>query len=308
VETNKHWLGFGLSLTTAFLWGILPIFIKLCLQTMDAMTITWYRFVVAGLFVFLVLWRKNALPKVYSLALRHKIWVSVASILLVLNYVSNVIGLSYLSPETTQVIMQVAPFLLMLGGVVFFGERLKLIEIMGTVLILLGLALFFSDKLERLFASLNHYSLGVIIIIFSATAWAGYALIQKPLLKVLSARQLTLCIYVIGALVLLPFTHLAQLNVLSVVQLVALLFCCINTIVAYGAFTEAMHVWQASKVSAVICLAPLFTFVSMTIAVYYFPNYIQASELDVWAYVGAGIVVCGSALTSLGRAKGIAPK
>lgn len=298
----RHWYGFGLSLTTAVLWGVLPIFIKICLEAMDAVTITLYRFVVAGVFVLFVLIKKKSVPRLKSLGRNKGILLGLATLFLVVNYVANVKGLEYLAPETTQVVMQVAPFLLMIGGIIFFGERLKKIEIFGAVLTFSGLMLFFNDRLADLFLSLNHFTLGVLIVVFAATTWAAYALLQKPLLRVLTAKQLTLLIYILGALLLLPFAHLGQLAMMNKLQLFALLFCCINTIVAYGAFTEAMNVWQASKVSAVIALAPLFTFISMFIAVHLFPEYVKPSELDMWAYIGGGIVIAGSALTSMGRA------
>tara|TARA_R110000868_G_scaffold14805_14_gene68586 strand:- start:6742 stop:7665 length:924 start_codon:yes stop_codon:yes gene_type:complete len=302
MDPIRHWYGFSLSLTTAVLWGILPIFIKICLEVMDAATITLYRFVVAGLFVLFVLIRKKSVPRLKSLGVKKGLLLVVATLFLVINYVANVKGLEYLAPETTQVVMQVAPFLLMLGGIVFFGERLKKIEIMGAVLIFSGLMLFFNDRLADLFLSLNHFTIGVLIVIFAATTWAAYALMQKPLLRILTAKQLTLLIYLLGALMLLPFANLNQLMLMNTLQLAALLFCCINTIVAYGAFTEAMHVWQASKVSAVISLSPLFTFISMVVAVHFFPEQIKASDLDMWAYIGGGVVILGSALTSMGRA------
>ena len=42
-------LGLALTLTTAACWGVLPIALKLALQGMDPVTITWYRFTVAAL-------------------------------------------------------------------------------------------------------------------------------------------------------------------------------------------------------------------------------------------------------------------
>lgn len=63
-----------------------------------------------------------------------------------------------------------------------------------------------------------------------------------------------------------------------------------------------MFVWQALKVSTVIYLSPLFTFISMFIAVHLFPEQTRASDLDMWAYIGGGVVIIGSALTSMGRA------
>ena len=210
--------------------------------------------------------------------------------------------MKYLNPESTQVLLQVAPFLLMLGGIIFFQERFGTVEKIGALLLLSGLGLFFNDSLAALFTTIDKFTVGVMFVLFSAVAWAAYALMQKPLLKVVTAKQLTLMIYVIGIFVLLPFSHLGQINEMGALQLFALAFCCINTIVAYGAFTEALGVWQASKVSAVIALAPLFTLISMYIAVLLLPDHFVSSELDIYAYVGAGVVVLGSALTSLGKA------
>jgi len=47
--TGNWRLGLVLSLITALMWGMLPIALKLLLPVMDAVTITWYRFVAAGL-------------------------------------------------------------------------------------------------------------------------------------------------------------------------------------------------------------------------------------------------------------------
>ena len=40
--------GFLLSLTAAVMWGMLPVALKEVLTGMDATTIVWYRFLIAG--------------------------------------------------------------------------------------------------------------------------------------------------------------------------------------------------------------------------------------------------------------------
>ena len=302
-EVSKHWYGFFLSLTTAVLWGILPVFLMLSLEVMDAVTITLYRFLVAGIFVFLLLLKRNSLPRFSALGRNKSIWLLVASFFLVINYVANVKGLEYLNPETAQIVMQTAPFMLMIGGVVFYKERLNRLEIFGAVMLFSGLILFFNTRLADLFLSLSQFTTGVFIIFFAAIAWAAYALMQKPLLKILTAKQVTLLIYIIGFCVLLPFSNVSQLMNMQLIHVLALLFCCANTIVAYGAFTEALNIWQAAKVSAVLAMAPIFTFLSMLVAVKLLPQHFTASYLDYWAYIGAAVVIMGSVLTALGRAK-----
>lgn len=303
IEGTRHWYGFFLALITALLWGVLPVFLTLCLEKMDAVTITVYRFFAAGIFVFLLLLKNKSLPRLPALGRNKGLWLLVASLFLVVNFVANVKGLEYLNPETAQIVMQTAPFMLMLGGVVFFKERLSRIEICGALMLLMGLMLFFNDRLADLFLSLSQFTTGVLIILFAATTWAIYALMQKPLLKILTAKQLTLLIYIIGVAVLLPFSTVSLLLNMQMIHVMALLFCCMNTIVAYGAFTEALNIWQASKVSAVLAMSPIFTFLSMLVAVRWLPEHFTASDLDPWAYFGALVVITGSALTALGRSK-----
>ena len=47
-KPQKPLAGALLSLTTAALWGVLPVALKELLSVMDAGTVVWYRFLVAG--------------------------------------------------------------------------------------------------------------------------------------------------------------------------------------------------------------------------------------------------------------------
>ncbi len=301
--SSIHWQGFGLSLLTAVLWGILPLFLKLCVEVIDPITITVVRFFTAGLFVYMVLLKTKAVPRLSGASTKTKYLVLVASLLLAVNYVANVQGLGYLNPETAQVVMQLAPLMLMLGGVVFYSEALNRVEILGACLLVFGLLLFFNTKLPDLWAATGSLTFGVLLIGFAAVTWAAYALVQKQILGVLSAKQLTLYIYITGVLVLLPFVTPLELDEIQGIHWFALAFCCFNTIVGYGAFTEALAIWQAAKVGAVISLAPVFTFLSMYLAVEWYPEYFSMSNINTAGYIGAGIVVLGSVMASLGKAR-----
>lgn len=295
--------GFLLSLLTAFLWGVLPVALTLCLTVMDSPTITFFRFITAGVVVLVLLRLKHSIPSV-SLLSKKSWWLAFgATVMLVTNYVTNVMGLRFLSASSAQVLMQIAPFVLMLGGIIIYKESFTRVQFAGALLLLCGLGLFFNQRLPQIFASKTESVWGIVIIAASAIAWACYALAQKPLLKSLSARQLTLVMYVLGSILLLPISAPAELMAMDGIQFAALLFCCLNTLVAYGAFTEAMRVWYASKVSAVLAVQPLFTFISMSVAENIAPDIFYQPELDNVAYLGAFLVVCGSMLAALGRRK-----
>ncbi|MEE4248877.1 MAG: DMT family transporter, partial [Kangiellaceae bacterium] len=144
--------------------------------------------------------------------------------------------------------------------------------------------------------------------LFSALVWAAYALVQKRLFTFYSSNQINLLLYSIGALILLPFSELSSLVDVNQVQLLALLFCCFNTLFAYGAFAEALKVWQASRVSAVLAITPLITLVANKLASIYWPQRFMVPELSLTALGGAGLVIAGSVACALARSKSAEPK
>lgn len=294
-------LGFALSLSTAVMWGVLPLFMMLALADMNAITVSFYRLFFAFLFVLTVVLMKKELPTVRQFHEKRWFWMLTAGAALSVNYVSYVLSLEKLEPESAQVIIQLAPFLLMVGGVLFFKESFSKMQMTGAVILCSGFILFFDNKWGVLFSSMGVYTSGVLFMVLAAVTWAVYALLQKFLLNHFTARQMTLLIYGMGTLFLLPLSQVWQLTNMTWLSGMALLFCCLNTIIAYGGFTKAMSVWQASKVSAVIALAPVFTILSTTIAVALFPDLFRLSDLTRLAYLGAFFVVIGSMLTALGK-------
>ncbi|WP_246261031.1 DMT family transporter [Alteromonas ponticola] len=293
--------GLLLAFVTAILWGVLPVFLVMCLQVMDSKTITLYRFLFAAIVVGLILYRRHKLPKIGSYS-RLVIWLTIgATVMLVINYVANVIGLKYLSPSSVQVLMQVAPFALMIGGIYLYKETFNRIQFFGSVLLVAGLLLFFNQRLPQIMTSESEDAIGIVIVLLAALTWAIYALCQKKLMRSMSAMQLTLLIYLIGTAILFPLSDLSLLTNLNLLQAGALLFCCVNTVVAYGAFTEALRVWYASRVSAILALTPLFTYLSMLVAESIAPDMFIQAELGWLAYAGGAMVIAGSMLTALGK-------
>jgi len=223
----------------------------------------------------------------------QRIWplLLIAIVALLGNFIFYLVGLALLNPETTQVLIQLAPFLLMFGSVWIYGERLGPIELSGAAILFVGFGLFFNEKLVLLFGQLSGYTLGVVAMLAAATSWTVYGLLQKVLLRRMGSLPLTLLIYAGGALALWPFSAPMAVLDLNWVQLLALLFCGANMVLGYGAFTEAVRVGQAAKVGAVIALAPQLLFGS-------------GFRLPTAAFGGLRLlVVAGSMLAALGRAR-----
>ncbi|MGH8129285.1 MAG: DMT family transporter [Steroidobacteraceae bacterium] len=297
---SGNWrLGFALALSTAVLWGLLPIALKVVLEGMDAYTITWWRFAVSvlGLGAFLA-WR-GELPRLSGAGRQAVILLVVALVTLVANYVLYLVALDHASPSVTQVVIQLAPILLLIGGVFVFLERFERLQWIGFAVLVAGLLLFFNDRLPELMRPTKGFGLGVVLTVAAAVVWAVYGLAQKQLLKHFTAQQVLWLLYVGATVVLLPTSTPADILRLDGMQLGMLAFCCANTLAAYGAFGEALYHWDLSRVSAILPTAPLFTIGAMWLIERSGLGLVAAEHLNALSIVGALAVVAGSMACAL---------
>lgn len=293
--------GLLLSLVTALMWGTLPVAFTLLRDGPDPLAVTFVRFLFSSVLVTALLWRGRQLPALSLWGWQDWLALLLATLFLTSNFVLYLLGLEHISPEATAVIIQLAPFILMFGSVWMFGERFTALDWLGAVLLFIGLLLFFNERLPLIVRSIGGETLGIVYILLAALTWGLYGLLQKRLLRRVGSVQLTLLIYGGGALLLVLVADSSSLLTMDGPQVFAVAFGCLNMVIGYGAFTEALRVWQGAKVSAVIALAPVITIVTMRAAVALWPNLFVASGLNLWAYAGAGLVVAGSMLSALGK-------
>ncbi len=204
-------------------------------------------------------------------------------------------------PSPAAVVIQLAPMFLLIGSLIVFKERFSPRQFAGFAVLLLGLTLFFNQRLGQLLFSLGQYTKGVLLIVAAALVWAAYALAQKQLLRTFPSQTIMLVIYICAGLIFLPLANAAQITELSSIQLVLLLFCGINTVVAYGCFSEALNHLEASRVSAVITTVPLITIVGMKVMAVIFPGLMRPEGLNALSVAGAVLVVGGSMVCSLSQ-------
>ncbi len=300
-RTSGRWrLGLFLSLVTVLLWGVLPLALSVALQALDVYTLTWFRFLTAFTLLFGYLASQKQLPPLTKLNLSNWLLLIVATVFLAANYLLYLEGLRQTSPANAQVLIQLAPVLLGLGAVLIFKERYTTQQWVGLAILSLGFALFFNEQLQSLAGAAPQYLAGSGLVIVSSATWAFYALAQKQLLRVLSSAGVMLVIYGGSALLFTPMAMPARLLSIDPFHAGVLLFCALNTLVAYGAFAEALEHWEASRVSAVLALTPMVTLLSVFIASFLTTSFAGA-PLSLLGLAGAGFVVLGSLLMALGR-------
>ena len=293
-------LGFLFALTAAMAWGSLPLALKQVVAIMDAKSIVWYRFVVASFSLFLLLACTHKLPKRCQFNQTYLIWTVVGVLGLAGNFFLFNTSLNYVEPAIAQIFIHISSFGMLILGVLLFKEKLGLHQKIGLVILIIGLILFFNDRFE-LFLSINASMIGILLSISAALIWVFYGLAQKVMLRSFSSQQILLLMYLGCALVFTPFVELAQVQALTPFAWGCFIYCCLNTMIGYGAYAEAINRWDVSKVSVVLTLVPLFTIVFSHIAHALSPEIFANPQLNSLSYLGAFVVVFGASLSAIGH-------
>lgn len=299
-NAQSNWrLGLTLSLTTAIFWGLLPFALKELLTVLDSITITWYRFAAAAVIASLWYGRGSITPIKRLLSGRLR-WLTIMTVCcLVSNYVLFVFGLSYISPAAAELIIQLAPLLLLLASVFIFKEVFSVRQWFGVLLVVLGLLLFFHHRLRELVPSDDTFWWGGLMIVLAAITWAAFGVGQKIILRQEQSRDLLLLIYLAGTLIYAPFSSPTTVIAFTPTLWAILAFAALNTIIAYGSFGAAMSCWEASRVSAVTTLAPLFTLLFGVLMNLFWPGSVVVEPMDILSWLGGGLVVLGSIMAAL---------
>ncbi|RCJ26947.1 hypothetical protein A6770_01875 [Nostoc minutum NIES-26] len=299
-HSSGRWrLGLALSLLTVFLWGILPIALTVTLQALDVYTVIWFRFLTSFVLLAVYLGVRGKLPTLQQLRSSSGKLLALATLMLAANYFLFMQGLALTTPTNAEVIIQLATLLLGLGGLVVFQERYTLHQWIGVSVLIFGYILFFNEQITNLLTARATYLFGSSLIALGAAVWAVYALVQKQLLQSLSSANIMLIIYGGCALLFAPFARVETIFTLDSLHLGMLLFCALNTLIAYGAFAESLEHWQASRVSAVLALAPIVTIISVELVSVIVPSLIPVEHLTLIAILGACLVVGGSVAIAL---------
>jgi drug/metabolite transporter (DMT)-like permease len=283
------------------MWGLLPIALSGLLAQMDAMTITWYRFMLAGTVLVFFVVRSRGLAPLRAGGRSAVVLLAIATAALTGNYVCYAFSLHFVPPSGAQTLIQLAPMCLLIGSLIVFRERMVAIQLVGLAALLVGLVLFFHNDLPALGAGKSPLLPGLLLLIGAAVAWGVYALAQKQLLNTLTSPSIMIVIYFASALVLLPFARPGQAATLDGTGLGLLAFLGLNTLAAYGCFSEALEHLEASRVSVVLALTPLVTIAAVTIGARALPSLVTAERIDAPSLAGAALVVAGSMLGALGR-------
>jgi drug/metabolite transporter (DMT)-like permease len=277
---------------TASLWGFMAIILKVITSDLPPVTVTWFRFFLA--FTVLSLWTLVFRRSDFTIFLRPPILLFVTAVFLGCNYLGFITGVHHISPSSAQVFIQVAPVGFALSGIIFFREHVNWKHIVGFILVLAGIGLFYSEQLKELVTGGPDFTVGMLLVLGGGISWAVFATLQKSLLKRYAPNQLNLFIYAFCAAALLPLVSFSRLQGISVVNWVLLIYLGLNTVLAYGSLALAIKLTEATRVSVIITLNPIITFVTMAVLSRMEVSWIEPESFSLLSITGALSVLGGA--------------
>ncbi|MGM0621812.1 MAG: DMT family transporter [Bacteroidota bacterium] len=279
---------------TAFFWGFLAIALKVAVQEVDPVTIVWFRFFIA--FLILLGWQLYRQPSSLKILIKPPFLLVLAAISLSWNYLGFMLGINYTTPSNAQLFIQFGPLTLALAGFLIFKEKLSRRQMIGFFVALAGFAFFYRDQLLAFFEGKEQYNLGVLFTLSGALAWAAYATMQKKLVTVHPGQTLNLFLFGFPALIYLPFINLEPVLQLHWTWWLLILFLGANTFIAYSSLAQALKFIEANKVSVIIFLNPIITFITMGILTSLEVNWISHERFSLATIFGAALVISGAFL------------
>jgi len=278
--------------TTALFWGFLAIFLKIAVKRVDPITIVWFRFLFA--FILLFIWELLRNPKEVKILIRPPKKLVFAAMALTLNYLGYMFGIRYTTPANGQIFAQSGPLLFTAGGIIFFKERLNKEQLIGFIMAITGFTLFYSQQIK--IVHLENYNLGIVSVLIGALVWALYALLQKKLVKSHSSNSLNLFLYAFPAVVLMPFIDISPFFEFNIWWWLLFILLSLNTLIAYGCLSQAIKYTEANKVSIILLLNPIITFLLMGILTVLEVSWIEVEHFTTLTIVGAIIVLSGASM------------
>ena len=282
------------TVITILLWGVLSIALKVASKVIDSPTIVWFRFSLAFLGMFVWMLIKN--PKGLQILYKPSLLIVISSLALAGNYIGFMLGIQYTSPSNAQVAIQFGPILLAVAGIIYFHEKVSRIQMIGFILSIFGFLIFYQQHLTATAGQEEQYTKGMLITLAGAVAWAVYAALQKSLILKYSVGTLNVFMFGLPVILFLPFTNLASLGHLSFGYWLLLVFLGANTLISYGCLSLALKHLEAGKVSILLILNPIITFVIMGILTWLQVSWMAPEHFSVLSVSGALIALFGAIL------------
>lgn len=264
-------------------WGLSFVATKVALQSFTPFCLIFFRFFAASLFFVVLFWR-TGFPTLSKKDLKSLILLAIMQPGFYFTF--ETFGLQYTSATKTSLIIATIPVVVLSLSALLLKERIRLINLLGIMLSLVGVALLVFGNGEQ--DKLGGMLIGDLLIFGAVLSASVYMIMTRRLGANIPSRQITGMQIIFGAMIFFPafLYDLPKFNPQSVTNEALFAVASLTIFATIGAFlcyNYALTKIPAAKASVCINAIPLVTAFGAWV--------LLGESLTITQLSGAGIVI-----------------
>lgn len=261
-----------------FIWGFTAILGALI--SIDAVPLVWYRMLLAVIFIALYFIIKK---KSFKVEKKSLIKFAISGVIIAVHWITFFKAIKVSNVSVALVTMSTGAFFASLIEPFFFKRRIKLIEIILGLLVIVGLYIIFNFE--------SQYTLGIIYALISAFLSALFAVLNGLYIKKHNAEVISFYQLLFGVLAVtlyLLFTQQFSLNFFKIQLTDCIYLFILSSICTAYAFIASVHVMKyltPYTVMLTINLEPVYAIILALIV------FGEKEQMNIGFYYGALMVL-----------------
>lgn len=287
MDQKRLLLIYGLLFLVTAIWGLNMVIIKVLVEELPPQTMTAFRIMMAGITALIIIvfgksfrrlskreWIYTLLGMLFSVILHHSLIAE---------------GLTMIDASNASLILSLVPLTTAILAVLFLGEQLTKLRIIGFILALTGVFFIQGGSFSNM-----QLSQGELILFIAMFAQAASFIFVKKATATLDSKQVTAIMYLLGSIGLLIISFMTEpigfKKMASSTLFIYFLFI-VSGVVATGGgyivFNAAIQKIGAGKTAIFNNFVPFF---GLVFSALFLNETITASQLIGFLFIVAGVL------------------
>jgi drug/metabolite transporter (DMT)-like permease len=240
-------------------WGTSFVATKTVLLEIKPVTVIVLRLILASTLLTII---ALSTKRNFSINLKSHGWIFILAMIATFHLWIQVTGLQYTTASNTGWIIGTAPIFMAILGLIFFKEKVTILQLAGILIAMFGLLLLIG-KGNILNIDLIENK-GDMLVLGSAFTWGVYSMVNKKISLSYSPLMTILYLFLMMLIIILPFNlnsetlnSVINLSLIGWISILFLgLFC---SGVAYVIWARALRDMDSAKVGAFLYFEPFVT-------------------------------------------------
>ncbi len=280
-------LTYGLVFLITAIWGLNVVFLKVLVENLPPQTMTAFRIMIAGITAIIIVYFAKSLR---ALSVREWLYTAFGMIFgVILHHLTLALGLMTTAASTGSLILSLVPLATAVLGVIFLGEQLTKMRVLGFILALAGVFFIQGGSFSGL-----KLSQGELLLFTSMFAQAISFIFIKKATATLDSKAVTAIMNLAGSVGLLLIAFIAEPDGLSNmtsaslgVYIVLFTSGIVATGIGHMVFNSAIQKIGASKTAIFNNFVPFF---GVLFSVIFLNEMIELAQLIGFVFIVAGVL------------------